>query len=252
VFTHVLQDLDKFKVRPQPSQTYFTKVAPPLPIASGKNVVFKFWLGPEVLLLNEMRIEFRVMPLRSMASNATASQTIVGSTDPGGAVSPTTGYESANHNHQINLSGMGGGYQVMTDGSQLGYSAGPGGVNTGANVGSHNHSVSIGNHSHAFGAGSAHTHYLSFGVVDDTAVPNTLAVYVNGTLAGNIRNVETGANMGTSVSAAGLYDVDILTLLTAGAWRETTHTIEFSCVSGQGQVFAQVLGRITIQPIAVS
>jgi hypothetical protein len=49
-----------------------------------------------------------------------------------------------------------------------------------------------------------------------------------------------------------VFVVDILATLEAqGDWRNRVHTIRFDCGSERGQLFAQVRGRVTIQPIAV-
>lgn len=310
VFTNVLQDLDKFKVRPQPSQTYFNKASPTLPIDTTRYIDFKFRMGAEVLLLNEMRVEFMVMPLRSSTSNvASGGGGYVTSTSGGGSTPTSTSgggttqtstsgggttvtsssgggttVSSANantpHSHYVLIySGSSSDLVYLSGGTLLSPGAyyNPNSIATSTDNAAHTHGVTVPNHdhtstlyphthdvtvpnhthdvtvpSHTHDVDVAdHTHSLSFGVIDDTVVPSTLTVWVNGVQATSIRNAETGVIVGNSVSAAGLYDVNILTLLTATDFRNRSHTIRFQCTSGQGQVFAQVLGRVTIQPIAV-
>lgn len=123
---------------------------------------------------------------------------------------------------------------------------------------SHSHTVPIPNHTHTVPVPAhthditipAHNHTLAFGVTDDTQTPQTVTVKVNGTAVGSITNADTGVVIGSSVSGAGLYLVDILSVITASDFRNRTHTIRFECGSQQGQVFAQLLSRVTIQPIA--
>ena len=310
VFTNILEDLGKFKVRPQPSQTYYTKASPTLPIDTTRYIDFTFRMGAEVLLLNDMRVEFRVMPLRSSTSNvASGGGGYVTSTSGGGSTPTSTSgggttqtstsgggttvtsssgggttVSSANantpHSHYVLIySGSSSDLVYLSGGTLLstGASYNPNSIATSTDNAAHTHGVTVPNHDHTSTLYphthdvtvpnhthdvtvpnhthdvdvADHTHSLSFGVIDDTVVPSTLTVWVNGVQATSIRNAETGVIVGNSVSAAGLYDVSILTLLTATDFRNRSHTIRFQCTSGQGQVFAQVLGRVTIQPIAV-
>lgn len=293
VLSNVMSDVQRLKLRVQPHQTYFNRASPTLPIDATRYIDFTFYLGAEVLALNEMKIEFRVMPLRSYSNTVSTAASAVGTTASGGSSSPTSSsgggstpttssdpggsVTSGNsgglgdHTHNITIFGSGAGTTVYWDGGLGGFSTfgGPYISTTDTNSATHNHSVTIPSHNHSVTISPhshtvtisdhthgitipAHNHTLSFGVTDDTVTPNTLTVKVNSTSVGSIINAATGAVVGSSVTGAGLFLVDILSVLTATDFRERTHTIRFECASGQGQVFAQVLGRVTIQPIAVT
>lgn len=290
VFSNLIEDINKFKIRVQPTMTYYTKASPTLPIDPTRFVDFTFYVGSEVLAINEMKVEFRLMPLRSFANNVSTAGSTVGSTASGGGATATSfsgggstptssagGSTTATssgggpyHTHSLFVKNSGSGNLVYWDGSNL-ISASGGGASALPIVAtdiSHTHTVPIPDHSHTVPVPAhthdvpipahthtvtipAHTHSLSFGVIDDTQTPQTVTVKVNGTAVGSIMNADTGVVIGSSVSGAGLYLVDILSVITASDFRNRTHTIRFECGSQQGQVFAQLLSRVTIQPIAV-
>ncbi|HRA66543.1 MAG TPA: hypothetical protein PL187_11020 [Caldilinea sp.] len=293
VLSSVMSDVQRLKLRVQPHMTYFNRASPTLPIDATRYIDFTFYLGNEVLALNEMKIEFRVMPLRSYSNTVSTAASSVGTTasgggssptsssgggstpttssDPGGSVTSGNSGGLGDHTHNVTIFGSGAGTTVYWDGGLGGFSTfgGPYVSTTDTNSATHNHSVTIPSHNHSVTITAhshtvtisdhthgitipAHNHTLSFGVTDDTVTPNTLTVKVNSTAVGGIVNAATGVVIGSSVTGAGLYLVDILSVLTATDFRDRTHTIRFECASGQGQVFAQVLGRVTIQPIAVT
>lgn len=310
VFSNLIEDINKFKVRVQPTMTYYTKASPTLPIDPTRFVDFTFYVGSEVLAINEMKVEFRLMPLRSFANNVSTAGSTVGSTTSGGGATPTSNAggsttatsdaggsttatsssgggttptsDSTNpfHNHGLYVSNSGSGAAVYWDGTNL--ISAYGGATSNAPIASkdishthtvpipshshtvpipsHSHTVPIPNHTHTVPVPAhthditipAHNHTLAFGVIDDTQTPQTVTVKVNGTAVGSITNADTGVVIGSSVSGAGLYLVDILSVITASDFRNRTHNIRFECGSQQGQVFAQLLSRVTIQPIAAS
>lgn len=120
------------------------------------------------------------------------------------------------------------------------------------NVPAHTHAVDITNHTHRINL-AAHSHGLTFGVVEDTLTPTTVTVTVNGLAVATYTNKGTGTVYAGNVSGAGVFACDILPMLLASSdWRTRQHQIQFICVSGQGEVFAQLHGRMTIQPIQVT
>jgi hypothetical protein len=289
VLTSVISDIQRLKLRVQPTMTYYTKSSPTLPIDSTRFVDFTFYIGSEVLAINEMKVEFRLMPLRSFANNVSTAASTVGSTTSGGGSTPTsssgggstvssasgggTTVTSGNtsvdtfHTHTIPVVAGIAGTQVYYSGGFF-YTSGGGTVLSNTNGVNHQHSVTIGSHTHDVTIPShthnvtisshthditipSHTHSLAFGVTDDTQTPQTVTVKVNNTAVGDIINAATGVVIGSSVSGAGLYLVDILSVITSSDFRNRTHTIRFECGSQQGQVYAQLLSRVTIQPIAV-
>lgn len=309
VLTSVISDIQRLKLRVQPTMTYYTKSSPTLPINSTRFVDFTFFIGSEVLAVNEMKVEFRLMPLRSFTNAVSTAASTAGSTASGGGSSPTSSSgggssptsssgggasvtsasgggstltsASSNpfHNHGIFVSNVGLGNLVYWDGTNFISTSGGGSSSAPINsadishthsvtVPAHTHGVTISDHTHTVTVPShthtvtvpahthditipSHTHTQSFGVTDDTQTPQTVTVKVNNTAVGDIINASTGVVIGSSVSGAGLYLVDILSVITASDFRNRTHTIRFECGSQQGQVYAQLLSRVTIQPIAV-
>lgn len=115
----------------------------------------------------------------------------------------------------------------------------------------HSHDVDISHHTHRINL-DAHSHGLTFGVVEDTDVPTGVSVLVNGLAVATITNKATGAVVGATASGAGIYGCDILAQILADSnWRTSVHRIEFVCTGGKGEVFSNLHGRITIQPIQV-
>jgi len=116
---------------------------------------------------------------------------------------------------------------------------------------SHSHTLSVPSHSHTITI-PGHTHAISFGVIDDTLNPTNVTVTVNTVGVSGISKLEgAGSTTGTTATGPGTFLVDILsTILATGDFRNKTHVVRFDCGSNQGQCFAQLLSRVTIQPIA--
>lgn len=332
VIYSILEDVSQFKIRPQPTMSYYTKSSPTLPIDPTRYVEFKFYIGSEVLAINEMKVEFQLMPLRSYTSTvATATispftsstlaavvpttTTVPASTQAsadGGFVSfssangggstqastndpgtvPVSSSNSGNHTHGIVVkkTATGGTNAVSIDGGLNFVAPTLGGDVTTATqtevsvhthtvtipahghsvtlpthnhtvtTPAHTHSVSIPSHSHTLSVPAhshtitipGHTHAISFGVIDDTLNPTAVTVTVNSVGVTGISKLEgAGSTTGTTATGPGTFLVDILaTILATGDFRNKTHVVRFDCGSNQGQCFAQLLSRVTIQPIA--
>lgn len=271
VITTLLEDVSRFKTRPQPSMSLYSKASQTMPIDSTRTFDFTFYIGSEVLALNAMTLEFTLGPLRTYAANSTDSGG--GSTQTsssggsstqtstsGGSSTPTSSspVESTLHLHTIPFQNGTLGNAVYLYNGQL-YTIGGGSTSSNSNgvihthtvtLPSHTHDVTVPNHTHNVTIPN-HTHPLTFGVSDDSQNPTNVTITVNGTAVGSIRNAATGTFVGSSASGPGVFTVDILAALTATDFRQRTHTIRFTCGSNRGLVFAQLLGRVTIQPIAV-
>jgi len=267
VFTSLMADVGSLKLRTQPTMTYYTKSSPTLPIDPTRPVDMTFYIGSEMLAINEMKVEFTLMPLRSFTNVTGASTLNTTSTQPtstatSAALSNDAAGGTATDTAPRSITHRVGVVSTGPTGSQLYWDGGTTGFNTAALNGyvntsteahshdfSHHHSVDVPAHAHSM----AHLHSLSFGITDDVLNPSLVSVTVNGVAVGNIINAATGVNVGVSASGPGLFIVDILaTLLAQGDFRNKTHTVRFSAFAQQGQIFAQLLSRVTIQPIAAS
>lgn len=326
VFSSLVGDVGNLKLRVQPTMTYYTKSSPTQPITAGSAVEFTFYIGSEVLALNEMKLEFSTFPLRSpvSVSDASSAETTLGGggstvaslggggttiASLGGGSSTVTSYSGGGstvtsysgggstvtstapvlgHNHVVTIQNGTTIYPLYV--TNTGDMYAPHGSGTpvfaptsfenahthSVNVPAHSHSVDVPAHSHSVDIPAhthsvplpahthsvplpththsmPHVHSLTFGVIDDVLTPAGVTVKVNGDFVGNILDAGTGVNQGSAVSGEGLWLVDILpTILAQGDFRNKTHTIEFNTVGNRGQVFAQLLGRVTIQPIAAT
>lgn len=254
VLSNLIEDVSKFKLRVQPSMTYYTKSAPTLPIDPIRYVDFTFYMGSEVLAINEMKVEFRLMPLRTYASTTATAPSTSDTSGSGGGSTPTTSALGTTHSHSININSSPSGSNrllYIDDGLNLNTGGIGSSVSTATQTTNdgHTHTVTIAAHTHSVTI-PAHNHSLTFGITDDTQTPQTVTVSVNGTAVGGIINADTGAVVGSSVSGAGLYLVDILAAITDTDFRNRTHVVRFECGSQRGQLMAQLLSRVTIQPIA--
>ena len=333
VIYSILEDVSQFKIRPQPTMSYYTKSSPTLPIDPTRYVEFKFYIGSEVLAINEMKVEFQLMPLRSYTSTVatatftpfasrvkiqpiqstttipTTTQASLNGSGPAASsannasfttssdsvpqTTPTSNNNSATHTHaiQINKTVTGGSNALSIDGGlnfvAPGLASGPVFGATASEttphahvvvINSHAHSVPIPVHTHVFTPTAhahsvdipshahsvtipdhthtidipGHNHAISFGVIDDTLNPTAVTVTVNSVGVTGISKLEgAGSTTGTTATGPGTFLVDILaTILATGDFRNKTHVVRFDCGSNQGQCFAQLLSRVTIQPIA--
>lgn len=255
VFSSLISDVGSLKLRVQPNMTYFTKSSPtqPMEVATTRWAQLKWFHGLEVLQLNEMKVEFRLDPLRTYTT-ATGASTAT-SSGGGGAATPTSAGGSVAHTHPITITstGTGGVKALYIDGGlNITKNDGSGNVTTatGAESATHTHTVTLVDHTHNI----AHTHPISFSITDDSQNLSGVAVYVNGVgPVNNIINADTLANVGSSCNGPGYFYVDILaTLLAGGDFRNRTHTVELRAVGNRGQAFLQLLSRVTIQAIAQS
>jgi hypothetical protein len=272
VFSSLLGDVGSLKLRVQPTMCYFTKSSPtqPMEAATSRWAQLKWFFGLEVLAVNEMKVEFRLDPLRtyavsSVAENEGNSDTAVDpiSGDPSDATTEASDVSIGGdlvHSHVVGIGSPAGGVAVYLDEGIQAFTA-----NT---LSGHSELVPTGTatldlhsqpHTHEFSHVHPipHTHDVVFGITDDTQNLAGVTVYVNGVgPIGGIIDADTGllaGGTGASATGPGYFYVDILdTLLAGGDFRNKTHTIEFRAVGNRGQLFSQLLSRVTIQPIAAS
>jgi hypothetical protein len=309
----ILADVQTLKLRTQPTQTYYSKASPTMPLDSAGTTTasFAFTIGSEVLEVNQMALEFELAPLRTFATGAASGggQTVTSSS--GGASTPTS---SAGGSSTPTSSA--GGSSTLTSSSAgsatIGSQAGLGHqhaitikntaslpvyaiyvdtgttpptlyANSGADrtvftatesahthdviIGNHTHTVTIGTHTHTVTIGSHthtvdipshthsvttsnHTHALTYGVNTDSVNP-TVTITVDGIPVSGITKLSgSGSTTGTAATGPGVFSADIISAIKATDFRGA-HTVVFTCTTNRGTVFAQLLSRVTIQPIAV-
>lgn len=274
VFSSLLGDVGGLKLRVQPTMCYFTKSSPtqPMEVATSRWAQLKWFFGLEVLAINEMKVEFRLDPLRTYAVASVAEN--VGNSDT--SVDPTSGDPDIDVSSEVVTITAGGDHHHVT-GILSGVSVSDSGVFV-READSELHAVTSGGggsiviptsdevHSHTSTAHShtfdhvhpiPHTHDVVFGITEDDQNLAGVTVYVNGVgPIGGIIDADTGllaGGTGTNANGPGYFIVDILsTILAGGDFRNKTHTVEFRAVGNRGQLFAQLLSRVTIQPIAAS
>jgi hypothetical protein len=298
ILTQMVAELDRFKVRPDPTQTYWPVPFPILPIDTERPARYPFTIKRNVLYINEAKLKFRLMPLRSYITVVAASQddtsgpstretaedggqvgsgpsskvtaedggqvgsgpSSTATSGGGGGGSPSSGQQSSTHTHYyFGDAESTTHYHTITvgdhvhgmDHNHLGGKHGHGMDHTHVG-GKHGHKM---DHHHVV---KAHTHPSSFGVYDDPLTPQSVTIWLDGYQLINLRNDETGELLGNSVSGEGLYEVDLLYHATAqphGLSQKRNvagnHRIEVRCGADQGQVYAWIDGRVTIQPISV-
>lgn len=271
VFSSLISDVGSLKLRVQPNMTYFTKASPtqPMEALTSRWAQLKWFIGLEVMAINEMKVEFSLEPLRLYATE-TEAQSV---DDAGGPVDAITGDPSVDTTSEVVTTSAGGSHHHVTgilSGVSLGDSqvyvreadselhavtSGGGGsiaIDTSDEV--HSHVSDAHSHAHNHTHPIPHTHPIAFGITDDPQNLSGVTVHVNGGAAvGNIINADTLINVGASCNGPGYFVVDILAALLAGGdFRNKTHTVELQAVGNRGQAFLQLLSRVTIQAIAQS
>jgi hypothetical protein len=293
----ILADVQTLKLRTQPTQTYYSKASPTMPLDSAGTTTasFAFTIGSEVLEVNQMALEFELAPLRTFATGAASGggQTVTsssgGSSTPtsssGGSSTPTsssagsatvTSQSGLGHQHAITVKNAATlpVYQIYVDtgttpptlyansgADRTIFTATESSHTHGVTLSDHTHTVTIGTHTHTVTIPSHthdvttanHTHTLTYGVNTDSVNP-TVTITVDGSaVSGIIKLSGSGSTTGTPATAAtgpGVFSVDIISAIKATNFRGP-HTIVFTCTTNRGTVFAQLLSRVTIQPIAV-
>jgi len=309
----ILADVQTLKLRTQPTQTYYSKASPTMPLDSAGTTTasFAFTIGSEVLEVNQMALEFELAPLRTFATGAASGggQTVTsgsggastptssagGSSTPtssaGGSSTPTSSSAGSatigsqaglGHQHAITVKNTASlpVYAIYVD---TGTTPPTLYANSGADrtvftatesahthdviIGNHAHTVTIGAHTHTVTIGSHthtvdipshthsvttsnHTHALAYGVNTDTVNP-TVTITVDGIAVSGITKLSgSGSTTGTEATGPGVFSSDIISQIKNTDFRGS-HTIVFTCTANRGTVFAQLLSRVTIQPIAV-
>lgn len=273
VMASVMQDIEKFKVHPDPTQTYVSAPSPTLPITNTIPVTFRFTIGTNVLYVNELKIRFSVMPLRSLSGSAAAGGASTTSAGGGGAYGGAAANENASHSHFVIVYLGASGSPVYLNGGTLlsnaaAYNPNYSATSSDSAAHTHNVSVTLPNHDHQV---PSHTHALEFGIFDDTNTPKQLSLKLNGAPLLNIhRDDASGTIVGNTITERGNFWVNLLYdaalqpdgIRSDGAFEtgggiQGNYDIQFACVAetppakSQGQLFAWLDGRYTIQPIQV-
>lgn len=194
----------------------------------------------------------------------------------GGSSTPTSNNNSAGHTHPINVrkTATGGTNALFIDGGlnlvapTLGADVQTATAAEGTNhthtvpIPTHTHDVTIPAHAHTVAIPAHthdvtipnHTHPLTFGVIEDTLTPQGIKVFLDGVEIASVTNLTNGAAATYPISGAGWFVVDILPALLALSDWHSNHTLQFqhTSVSGQGSIFAEIQGRVTIQAIKVT
>lgn len=207
----------------------------------------------------------------------------------GGGVSTSTDSNSTDvHNHQIEIQNGAVGNIVYTDGNYLYSFSGNNAINqtSSYSLNSHKHGFSFGAHSHTIEPhshgiahvhliaphlhGIDHTHAINSSILVSTPgivtpknaggpiYPQNVTSRLNGLLISNwtvASNVSAASTDGTNCSGEGLFRANITALFpggggTVGAVVKGDYRLDFVCGINFGLVFAQLLGRETIQSIA--
>ena len=219
------------------------------------NAVFTFDIGDETTTLTYANLRVKTQPLRSSvkSNEAESSHTHTVSIGASGAHVHDISHQHdiyvlddtqaplfpAVHMHTVapaehfiyDGGGTGGTKSISTDAISLSTSASA-------------------NHTHpatATSSGSAHSHGVTYGIYQDTVYPSDVTIWIDGvdrTLA------LTGAATipgGTAISDT----YPITQYLEDQSTLRGTHTIEFRCASGQGEVEAEVIMLMSVQAIAI-
>lgn len=210
---------------------------------SSKPANLDFWLGREVVNVNQVCLRFKIEPLKStvktVAGNSTTSSSGGGgggTSGGGGGQSTTSGASLGSHYHSVS-GAFYSGYTYYTDSRSQ----------------SHTHNISIGDHSHSFSIGS-HSHNVTpsisvkYGVYEESS-SNTL------TEADLVYKVNNSDAIGRAVSLNnGWYELDITGICcTQGNYRpiqEANKITISSSVDKTATITGQLLVRTTIQAIA--
>jgi len=116
-------------------------------------------------------------------------------------------------------------------------------------IANHTHSVTIPSHTHDVTT-SNHTHSLTYGVNTDSINPQVTLTVDGLAVTGITKLSGSGSTTGTSATGSGIFSADIISQIKNTDFRGN-HTIVFTCTTNRGTVFAQLLSRVTVQPIAV-
>lgn len=90
ITTELLRDAKRFKLRPAPSMTFRTKAGDTLAISPSLKYNYRLKLGAEVLEVNNCKLEFHLMKMRSHSSNATGASSTTTTSNGGGQTVTTT------------------------------------------------------------------------------------------------------------------------------------------------------------------
>ena len=224
----ILADVQTLKLRTQPTQTYYTKASPTMPVDSAgtSSATFQFNIGTEVLAVNQMLIEFELAPLRTFATGAasgggsTQTSTAGGSSTPtsnagggttvtsnaGGGTTVTSAAPTLGHGHKVTVFNTATlpvyAVYVDTGGATPKFYANSGAdrlIDTSLES-AHQHNVTLADHTHGVTVGS-HTHTVTISShTHDTTLPNHTHSLTYGVNSDSVNPVVTITVDGNAVS----------------------------------------------------
>jgi hypothetical protein len=277
VLAKLTRDTKVFKTHVQPNLTH----SPTGPYVKRMDAThtarFNVRLKSEVLAINRAILRFQTSSLRSSVTSVAAAGSTIGSTQAGGGGSQTSNSgggssQSSNsqgsHTHEVTVYGgnPAAAYDVYWDPDAHRFvlpsvGSGEDDGQTSSSEGSHNHSINIPSHTHNVNLPShnhdlsipAHGHAMSYGLFEDSAVPQNIRVAINGV----DRTAALGGPWSTGGGGGGLSGqavgpVDIEKEITAYLNRGQDNTVTFSCSGGRGEVTCLVECLLTIQAIVVT
>lgn len=218
------------------------------------NAQFRFEIGAETTALNYAKLRFKLSPLRSSVKASAAESSHTHTVSIGASGSHT---HDISHQHDINVqdNSSAASYPVVhlhTVNKTLIYNSGGGGgtkpvptdvisTSTSASA-THTHPAT------ATSSGSAHSHAMQYGIYQDTQYPSGITIWIDGV-------DRTAALTGSSSigGGSGIEETyDITQYLDDQSTLRNTHSIEFRCTGGQGEIEAELVMLMTVQAIAVT
>lgn len=215
-------------------------------------------LDNSVLRLTKCLVNFRTRPLRATFTTAansgaatitsgSSSKTTADSTTPGG----TTTNSNSLHVHPLDLDNAVNGDTVRSYGGFPRVSGGDTWY-TGQENTAHTHGVPGSAHGHGMDhthsvSTSDHAHGLTFGVVDDTVYPQTIALEIDGI---DRTSALGGPWAATNAAVDVVLDVTTYLVNAVGGLRQK-HALVFTCSSGHGKVRVTTKADIHTQAITV-
>ena len=211
---------------------------------NSKPAQIDFWLGNEVLNVNQVSLKFKIDPLRSTVKSVAGNSTTSSSGGGGGGTSSSGGGSTT-----TSAGSLGSHYHSITAPFYVNYT-----YYTDSSNQYHTHQVSVPNHSHTFSMGT-HSHSVTpsistvYGLYEEST-SNTLVE------ADLIYKVNHGDPMGRAVSIGdGWYELDVTSLVSnPQSFRplQVKNLISISTNTAKtALITAQLVVRTVIQAIAV-
>lgn len=228
-----------FEAHPQMSANSYV-VSYREPMDSSKSAQFDFWLGPEVVTVNQVVLRFRVDPLRSTVKSAAAGGGGAVTSASGGGQTATGG----GHVHNTNVPNRSGNTPIewyqdsgfvtpVSPSSEMTFQVG---VNNNHDhtINAHTHSVTLPTHAHA----------MTYGIFEEaggnTLVESDLSYSVNGSvdLGGSVVDI-----------GGGWYELDLTDqVVNPATMRPKQKTNQLVISTGTAKT-AQITGQLVVRTV---